>query len=285
MQQQVRIFSDTCSSLTVAEGAVQGIVVSPLNIELNGASYLDTVELDASDFYTTLLDERVPIPTTSQPTIGDITKAYDAVPSTCKILNITPAAGLSGTHNGAILAGTMSQDPNRIHVFDSHTICAAQRYLVEKAQQLALEGKNLDEILQELEISSKDTESFMIPVDMRYLQRGGRLTRAASIILGMLRIKPILTLGEGGNHVDRFGLPARTMKDALKTVMKHLTKMGVGLKHKIYICHANALDGARLALDLIKEYFPGVEAQTLILPPVLGAHAGPGTVVVQYIRK
>ena len=43
MQQQVRIFSDTCSSLTVAEGVEQGIVVSPLNIELNGASYLDTV--------------------------------------------------------------------------------------------------------------------------------------------------------------------------------------------------------------------------------------------------
>ncbi len=279
MKKQVQVMSDTCSSLSVAEGKDIGVVINPLYVKLGESMLQDTVEITNEEFYKRIKSEQL-VPSTSQPNIDLVSKNYQQHKDKI-ILNITPSAGLSGTNNGANLAINGQEN---VHVYDSRTIAAAQRYLVLKAKKLSNEGKGLEEILKELEISKNNTRAFMIPIDYDFLRRGGRLSKNAALLLGLLRIKPILTLSEDRNSVDRYSFSI-TMKKAIQTCTKAMRKDKVDESYKVYIMHADNISIAKEAEEILLEELGVLDIEVLTLPPVLGCHAGPGTLVIQYIKK
>ncbi len=279
MKKNIVVMSDTCSSIGVKEGKDKGIIINPLYVNLNEIMYEDTVQISAETFYKRIKEEKIK-PSTSQPNIASVRENYNKYKDSI-IINISPSEGLSGTFNGANVAIEGQKD---IYVVDSKTIAAAQRFLVLKAKKLVDEGYELEEILNKLEESKKNTKAFMIPVDHAFLQRGGRLSKAAALLLGMLRIKPILTLSPDRNKVDRFAF-SLTMKKAVEICIREMHKDNVNEDYKVYVMHGNDLVIANFAKNKLLTEFPFLDLEIIMLPPVLGCHAGPGTLVIQYIKK
>lgn len=279
MKKDIIIMSDTCSSIGVKEGAEKGIIINPLYVNLKGIMYEDTIQISAEEFYKKIREEKV-IPFTSQPNIASVKENYNKYKDKV-IINISPSEGLSGTFNGANVA---IEGQENVVVINSRTIAAGQRYLVFKAKKLVDEGLELETIIEKLEESMSNTRAFMIPVDHSFLQRGGRLSKAAALLLGMLRIKPILTLSGDGNKVDRFAF-SLTMKKAIDISIKEMHKDKVDENYKVYIMHGSDWEVASLARKRLLDEFPFLDLEVILLPPVLGCHAGPGTLVIQYIKK
>ena len=276
----VRIVTDSSVLYTEEEAIEAGFDAVPLCVHIGELEGRD-LQIDMEEFYRRI--EAGQIPMSSQPPVGEVAELYEKYPDS-DIINISIADGLSGTYQGACCARNMTENPERITVFNSRTLCGPHRYLAEQAHQMASEGKEALEILEWLEKAAKKTESFLIPQDFSFLKRGGRLTPVAAALGSVLRLKPVMKLTEDGTRIDKYAVK-RTMSSAVDSIIDYMKKAGVGSRHILYIAHARTLEDAKKIQEMMERAFEGLEIHILELSPVFVAQGGPRCVAIQYIER
>ncbi|MFI3211886.1 MAG: DegV family protein [Eubacteriales bacterium] len=276
----VKIITDSSSLYTGEEAEQLGFQAVPLCISIDDWHGRDLL-MDMDKFYGQI--EKGYVPSSSQPPIGDVIEAYENNPEV-ESINIAMADGLSGTYTTACSAKEMVEHSDKITVLNSRTLCGPHRYLVDKAVEMAREGKEKLEILNWLKGAIEKTDSFLMPQDFAFLKRGGRLTPLAGTIGGLLKLKPILRITPDGKRLDKFAVK-RTVTSATASIVKHFEKLHIDERHIVYISHANVLEDAKKVKEIILEAFPKVEVQMFKLSPAFVTQGGPGCIAIQYIEK
>lgn len=275
----VQILSDSSTLYSVSEGKDVGLVVVPLSVHINNKSYREFEDISSKEFLKIIAEGH--IPTSSQPSIGEKEEAYNAVNG--EVIDLTMADGLSGTYQSAMIAKDMSNNPERIHVINTRTLCGPHRYIVNKALKLASEGKGVKEILSGIENSINVGRSFLIPYDFAFLKRGGRLSPLAATLGGLLRIIPILELSEDGKSLLKFGVK-KTYKKAVMDIIEVMKNDGVDDSYDVSISHAGNDEWTDITIDLIKKEL-GINVSVYDLSPAFITQGGPGCVAIQYCKK
>ncbi|MDD6005246.1 MAG: DegV family protein [Firmicutes bacterium] len=275
----VQILSDSSTLYSVSEGKDVGLVVVPLSVQINNKSYREFEDISSKEFLKIIAEGH--IPTSSQPSIGEKEEAYNAVNG--EVIDLTMADGLSGTYQSAMIAKDMSNNPERIHVINTRTLCGPHRYIVNKALKLASEGKGVKEILSGIENSINVGRSFLIPYDFAFLKRGGRLSPLAATLGGLLRIIPILELSEDGKSLLKFGVK-KTYKKAVMDIIEVMKNDGVDDSYDVSISHAGNDEWTDITIDLIKKEL-GINVSVYDLSPAFITQGGPGCVAIQYCKK
>ena len=275
----VQILSDSSTLYSVSEGKDVGLVVVPLSVQINNKSYREFEDISSKEFLKIIAEGH--IPTSSQPSIGEKEEAYNAVNG--EVIDLTMADGLSGTYQSAMIAKDMSNNPERIHVINTRTLCGPHRYIVNKALKLASEGKGVKEILSGIENSINIGRSFLIPYDFAFLKRGGRLSPLAATLGGLLRIIPILELSEDGKSLLKFGVK-KTYKKAVMDIIEVMKNDGVDDSYDVSISHAGNDEWTDITIDLIKKEL-GINVSVYDLSPAFITQGGPGCVAIQYCKK
>lgn len=276
----VQIITDSSTLHTVEEANELGFETLPLCVNIGDFEGRD-LQIDMKEFYGRI--QKGEIPKSSQPPIGEVVDLFEKY-SDSDIINITIADGLSGTYQSACSAKEMVDNKDRITVFNCKTLCGPQRYLVEKAQKMKLEGYTAGEIIGWLEKAIDRTESFLIPQDFGFLKRGGRLTPVAAALGSVLKLKPVMTLTKDGTRLDKFTVK-RTMNSAVKAVIDHLKERKLDKRHILYVSHADALEDAKNVKEMIEKAFEELEVQILDLGAAFVTQGGPKCVAIQYIEK
>lgn len=276
----VKIITDSSTLYTPEEGKKLGFDVIPLCVSIADLEDRDLL-MDMDVFYGKIAEGNHP--RSSQPPVGEVMDAYEAYPED-EIINIAMADGLSGTYHSACGARESVDNKENIVVFNSKTLCGPHRYMVEKAQKMAEEGKSAKEILSWLEYASEHHESFLIPQDFDFLRRGGRLTPVAAAFGSVLKLKPIMKQTDDGKKLDKFGVK-RTMKAVVAEIIEHLKKADLDSRHVLYVSHARVPEDAKKVVEQLKESFPEVEYQILDLGAAFVTQGGPGCIAIQYIEK
>lgn len=276
----VKIITDSSTLYTPEEGKKLGFDVMPLCVSIADLEDRDLM-VDMDVFYGKIAEGNHP--RSSQPPVGEVMDAYEAYPED-EIINIAMADGLSGTYHSACGARESVDNKENIVVFNSKTLCGPHRYMVEKAQKMAEEGKSAKEILSWLEYASEHHESFLIPQDFDFLKRGGRLTPVAAAFGSVLKLKPIMKQTDDGKKLDKFGVK-RTMKAVVAEIIEHLKKADLDSRHVLYVSHARVPEDAKKVVEQLKESFPEVEYQILDLGAAFVTQGGPGCIAIQYIEK
>lgn len=276
----VKIITDSSTLYTPEKGKKLGFDVMPLCVNIADLEDRDLL-MDMDVFYGKIAEGNHP--RSSQPPVGEVMDAYEAYPED-EIINIAMADGLSGTYHSACGARESVDNKENIVVFNSKTLCGPHRYMVEKAQKMAEEGKSAKEILSWLEYASEHHESFLIPQDFDFLRRGGRLTPVAAAFGSVLKLKPIMKQTDDGKKLDKFGVK-RTMKAVVAEIIEHLKKADLDSRHVLYVSHARVPEDAKKVVEQLKESFPEVEYQILDLGAAFVTQGGPGCIAIQYIEK
>ncbi len=278
----LRIVSDTSTLYSSAQAREAGFSVAPLFVTIGGESFLEFDEISSNDFVAKIKEGNMP--TSSQPAVGTVAALYEQFPDD-EILNISMADGLSGTYNGAVTAAGMDENPERITVINSRTLCDPHRYMVENAVKMANEGASKDEIIRRTEELMATSKSYLMPADFGYLRRGGRLSPMVSYVGQVANLSPIMTLTEDCRQLTVAGV-RRGFANAIKYVSKTLAGQGMenGAGWRIYITHAAAPDKAEQALKIVKESFPEAIYEIHTLSPAFITQGGPGCVAVQTVR-
>ncbi len=275
----VRIVSDTSTLYSTAQAEQAGFAVSPLSVTINGKSYREFDEISSEQFVAIIHEGHMP--TSSQPAVGEIAAMYERYAGD-EILNIAMAEGLSGTYNGAVAAAGMVDDGD-ITVINSRTLCGPHRYMVEKAVEMANSGATRDEIVAHVEQLMDSAKSYLMPADFDYLRRGGRLSPLVSYVGKTIKLVPMMTQTEDGKQLTLAGV-RRSFKQAIQYVAKSLQERGVDDNWRIYIAHADAMDKAEQAHEILKESFPNAFYDILPLSPAFITQGGPGCVAVQVVK-
>ena len=277
----VKVISDSSTLYSIEEGKIKNIDIAPLAVTIDNKTYKEFEDINSEDFIK-IIDKGF-IPVSSQPSIGEVLEIYNRYPED-EILNISMADGLSGTHSSACAAANMADNPKRIHVINSKTLCGPQRYLVELASKMAEEGSAKEEIVDVINELIETSNSFLIPNDFEYLVRGGRLSPIVGKIGGIIKLVPVMTLSKDRKELVKFAT-MRTFNKAIKRICEFFSESGVDSKYKIYITHGCKEDLANCAKDIILEYIKDVEIEIMKLSPVFITQGGPGCLAIQTIKK
>ena len=172
----MRIITDSSSLLTPQEGQAMGVTVVPACTIIDGQVYRDHEDMTGDVFLERI--EAGAVPTSSQPSIGEVLEVYQASGEETLVLPI--GDGLSGTYQNMEGARSLLDDASSIRVLDTHTLGGPLWYLVSKAARLREEGLGLERIIESLRQSIATSASFVIPQDFNFLRRSGRLTPVAA---------------------------------------------------------------------------------------------------------
>jgi DegV family protein with EDD domain len=245
----------------------------PLYVRFGDESRKDYVEIEPAEFYARLRTA-ADLPTTSQPTPGDFEAVYDELAGYERIFVLTIAASLSGTNRSAQLAAS---ERGSIRIVDTETASAAVAIL-GLAIQRRLERGTSDEEIDELVERYKRDARLLFTVDtLEFLQRGGRIGRAAAFAGSLLHIKPILTI-ERGEVV-----PLKRVRGNQKAVQEFRRAFEEDTQDvealRVGIAAADAPERIETIRDLVGDVRPRAQIEiATTLGPVVGTHAGPGTV-------
>ena len=277
----VRVISDTATMYSSAQAQAAGFSVSPVAVTINNKSYKELDEITAEEFVK-MINEGY-MPQSSQPSIGDVIDLYQAYEGD-EIINFAMADGLSGTYSSAAAAARSCKNAQDITVINCRTICGPQRYIVEKAAQLAASGASAREIISKAKQLIENNISFLIPLDFDYLRRGGRLSPLVSLVGKTIKLAPVLTQSEDRRQIVLSGVK-RSFKQAILHVKKELEAFGVGAGWRVYISHGNALNKTEMVRDMLLEYFHDIALEIFPLTPAFIAQVGPGSVAIQAIKE
>jgi fatty acid kinase fatty acid binding subunit len=254
--------------------------VVPLYVLFGAQSYRDYVDIGPTDFYERLR-EAVELPTTSQPTPQDFAAAYDELAGYERILALSVSAKLSGTYESAQRAA--AESGGRARVIDTETASAAIAMLA-LAIQRRLERGTTDDEIDELVARFKRESGLIFTLDtLEYLARGGRIGRAAGWAGQLLHIKPILTLADGEV------LPLKRVRGNRKAIQEFAAAFDAGTEDgpglRVGIAHAEAPERMAALEGLVRDLRPSAEIEVATtLGPVVGTHAGPGTVGLFWLQ-
>jgi DegV family protein with EDD domain len=249
--------------------------VVPLYVRFGDESYRDYVELGPEEFYARLRTA-TELPRTSQPTPQDFLAAYQELGAYERIYSLHIASRLSGTFGSARIAAE-ELGGGRVRMVDTETASAAITML-GLAIQRRLEAGTTDDELDKLIDRYKQEHGLLFTVDtLEFLARGGRIGRARAMAGQLLNIKPILTITEGEVvPVKRVRGNRKSMEEFVREFTGATTD-GPGLK--VGIAHADAPKRAEALRKMVRAERPQAEIEVVtVLGPVVGTHAGPGTV-------
>lgn len=277
----VKIVSDTSTLYSTSQAIEAGFRVSPLSVTIAGNTYKEFDEISSDEFVSIIKQGHLPI--SSQPAIGDVVELYEEYPDD-EILNISMAMGLSGTYQSAVSAAELCGGGDRIQVINTRTLCGPHRYVVEKAVEMAKDGKSLDEIRTYVEKKIDTAKSYLMPADFDYLRRGGRLSPLVSHVGKVAGLAPAMTQTDDGTRLTVAGIK-RGFANAIKFVSAALKERGVGKGWLVSVSHAGVPEKAEQAIKILKEVMPEARYEILPLSPAFITQGGPGCVAVQVIEE
>ena len=226
---------------------------------------------------------------TSQVSVGEYVDLFKPTLEAGKdVVHLTLSSGISGSYNAAVTARDLlaEQYPEcKIYVVDSLAASAGYGLLVDKLADLRDEGMSAEELVAWAEEHKLELNHWFFSTDLTFFIRGGRISKAAGLVGGMLKICPVMNVAHDGSLavIEK----VRTKKRAASRVVEIMKERAVGgldYSDKVYISNSECLKDAHMVGDAIEELFPKMngKVQYSNIGSTIGVHTGPGTVALFY---
>lgn len=278
---KVAILTDSTAYLPASHMKKYPIFSVPLGVIWGSETFEDGVSITPGEFYDRLQTSRQ-MPTTSQPSVGTMKKAMsDLLDQEYDILGIFISSGLSGTLQSATQAQSLLPSGSQVRLLDSESTTLALGFQVLAAARAAEQGASLEDCHDLAETARQNSGVYFMVDTLEFLHRGGRIGGAQRFLGTALKMKPILHMHEGKiESLER----VRTKGKALERVVELVQEKCAGKNNLRFAgIHANAEEDAQWVLEKAAEQMNPIETMIAELSPVVGTHAGPGTVALAYM--
>jgi len=282
MSNQVVVVTDSTAYIPEEALGDFRIPVIPLWLIWGDERFRDGVDIDPPTFYNRLRKTKV-FPSTSQPSAGEFQEFFRKVSDGADtIVGVFISSKLSGTVPNAQAA--QAQMPALdIRVVDSLSTSMGMGFMALAAARTATAGKPVDEVVAAAE-DMRDRVHVLFAVDtLEYLHRGGRIGGAKRLLGTALNIKPLLQLDDGCIE------PLAQVRTKRKAVAQMLDIAEERLEGKrmaeAAIIDVDSRREADAIAEGVKKRFGVSAVYRTPVSPVIGAHAGPGTVGIGFYAE
>lgn len=200
------------------------------------------------------------------------------------VLYLAFSSGLSTTYNsGRVAAEELSKryPENKIIAVDTLCASAGGALIVYLALREKNAGKTIEEVAAYAENIRLNIAHWFTVDDLVYLKRGGRVSPTVAFVGNALGIKPVLHVDDDGHLINMTKVRGR--KPSLKALVDKFGELHDEKEKTIFISHGDCQADAEYVAEQIKERY-GFDDTTIVnIGPVIGAHAGPGTVALFFV--
>ncbi|MBN1252123.1 MAG: DegV family EDD domain-containing protein [Bacteroidales bacterium] len=260
------------------------ISVVPINLNFGDNHYLDKVTIQPNQFYD-LLESNDEFPKTSQINEKAFTNIYSHLASHYDaIIAIHLTGQFSGTFANSLKAAErIKKEFNKdVYVIDSKNLSGALGLLVLKTAQRIEANMPVNEIVDLLETDIDNAKIFVSVKDLKYMIKGGRVSKPKGFIAKKLGLNPVISIDDEGKST-LFG-KTFSQKASLNKIFKHIDKISKGKKIWNYIMlHAHNYEGVKKAEEKMFEITGKKPVSTVDISPVIGMHAGNGAIAVSLL--
>jgi fatty acid kinase fatty acid binding subunit len=273
----VAIVTDSTAYLPAELIERHGVHVVPLYVVFDGDRPVPEVEITDYDEFFEELRRAERLPTTSQPSVGDFTSAYEPLLADGhEVVSIHISGGLSGTPEAARQAKeALERDGrggDRVEVVDSTTAAGGLGFMVLAAAKAAAGGADAKQVAAAVAEARAELKMWFAIDTLEFLKRGGRIGAASAWIGSTLKVKPILTVENEMTPVER----VRTSSRAFERMLDYARQRADSGAGAWSAQHINAPDQCAALVERGTEVFGHGPTIVSEIGPVLAAHTGPG---------
>ncbi len=274
---KIAVVTDSSAGLSEEEAREHNLYILRMPLMIDGQEFLEEKEISREQFIVKM--KQGSLVKTAQPPLGHMVNLFDQILEDYDHLIYLPIASvLSGSYQTAY---TLSQTyQGRVHVVDTGFVSAPLALLAQWTAAWVAEGDDLDVILERLK-EAKMWAS-LIPEDVTYLKRGGRIKPAAAAVANMMKIVPILSVSGEGIDLEA---KVRTQKKAVKKSLDTLFERFEAEQHHWIVLDGEVDEGLySYALEEVQKR-SGQEALARPLFPIIMSHTGPGSIAIAAVKK
>lgn len=286
-----QLFTDTDTDITLSEANEYGykLISMPYAIGENQTvfPYEDFEEFDYKTFYDTLRGGV--IPTTYGLSPAKYIEYFEPTLKEGKdILYVHFSSVMSGTFNSMNLAikELSERYPERkIYTIDTKAITILSYNIVMEIGELYKKGATIEQILEWAKTEIDKFAVYFYADDLKFFAKSGRVSGLASVMGGLIGIRPIICISQEG--VMDSVAKARGRKGASDKLLEYVRTLQEDIKnHRVIIGHTDAIDLAKeLEVALKSEYGEDLNTKIVVVNPTAGSHCGPNTVGISFHAK
>lgn len=275
---RVAIVTDSAADIPDDELDRLGIHVVPARVHFGSRSFLDKIGISPEEFYAEIARGGEP-PRTSQPPPGDFRRQFEFLGSHfASVLSINLTSRASGTCAAARTAAIRTATHGKVTVIDSLNASAGQGLLTMYAAECAAAGYDCDQVIAATQAMIAKTRTYGLVGSLEYAVRGGRVPRWLQRLADTLRLMPVLHASRDGRvTVGGVLFGRRDLKGKFARFVRR--RMRKDRSYRLLVGHANCERDGEWLLGMLRcdnvEY-----ARLVALGSALGAHGGPGMLVV-----
>ncbi|HEM6216496.1 TPA: DegV family protein [Streptococcus suis] len=276
------IVTDSTSDLPISWVQENDVTVLGLTINLDGVTYETVGEKRLTSAELLEKMETGGLPTTSQVNVGQFEEVFEAAAKEGKeVLYLAFSSALSGTYQSGTIARDMVLDayPDAvIEIVDTKAAAIGEGYLVMQAAQARAAGKSLAETKALIEDLVPRLRTYLLVDDLNHLVRGGRLSKSAALIGGLVNIKPLLALNAEGKleAIAKIRGRKKGIKEMLNLNLDHSTVM---------VAYTGDIEAAEAIKATLLEDSRVTDVLLTELGPIIATHTGTGALAILSINK
>lgn len=273
---RIAIVTDSASDLTPELMRGYDIHMIPIRLRIGDKNYEDGVTITRKEFWNKILREKV-LPKTSQPSPAEFHKLYQTLfeKGYESIITILLSSKLSGTQQAAKIAKEMIGNDKEIYIVDSKAVTFAEAHQVLEAAKLVKEGASTKVVLERLYELQDQMKLYFAVNDITYLQKGGRIGRASSIIGGLLKVKPILKLEDGEVTLETKVIGERGALSYMEKLIKNEGKKNSIILYTAWGGSNQELHNADILKKTSEDSRKIEHRGRFEIGPTIGSHSGP----------
>ena len=280
-----QIFTDSGANLTPKLVSELDIHIIPLRCLIDGtvdstAFTLPDGSFDGKTFYDRMragADVK-----TTMINVGNFCDAFGAaLEAGDDVIYVSLSSGISGTYQAAVMAAeelSAKYPERRIHPVDTWGAGLGEGLCVLAAAEKRQAGASFEEAAAAAEDARLHLCQYFTVDDLRYLQKGGRISALTAKIGGILNIKPILWGSNDGEIV--LAGKTRGSRRALEELAQRYSACCTDYSARIAITDADNPEATAWLLNRLRELGFTGEAITACYEPITGAHVGPGAIAL-----
>lgn len=270
----LRIVTDSSAEISQKQAAELGIEVLPLTIIFGTEQFRDGIDMMPEEFYKRLVSSSE-FPHTAQLGYEELTSLFkDAKEKGDEVLIMPISSALSGTFEWTVRAAR-DVGYEKVHVYDGKCTTFMLEMLVKEA--VKLRERPVEEVISALDDLRSRMRLYAALNTLEYLKRGGRISKAAATVGGMLKIKPVITVTEDG----KIGLIHKSI--GMNSALRYISELYLSDKKD-----ANYAVRTIYCMDdsnCLK--LRGLVGETPLPPenicPIIGTHIGPSAAGIVYV--
>ncbi|WP_414698451.1 DegV family protein [Peptacetobacter sp. AB845] len=279
---EYQIFTDATSDLNED---LETVKIIPMNVEIGDKEYVYGPQgnISCSEFYG--LQKQGKYASTSQINVLEYEKYFEeALKEGKDVLYISFSSGMSGTYQTACLCKNELEESypdNRIICIDSLCAAVGEGLLIKEVDKKKREGMSMDELVDWVENNKMNLCHWFTVDNFDHLKHGGRVSAVAATLGNTLNIKPLLRVDEEGKLrvVKKIRGRHKAMAAQVECIVKTWSPE---ISKSVVIGHGDDLKAAEELKEYVENKLPDAEIYISDIGPIIGAHTGPGVMVLAF---